>query len=171
MESLPSSNRRARNRICAVQKAVLYLLNELNKNIMHTTTEDSVIVQKTKELCEAILGQPDYQNIRTRVTKFIGDEKARGQFDALNEKGDFLHHKQHQGVRLSDAEIKDFEKDRDAAMANPAIREFLDAQREMHKIQESVSQYVSKTFELGRVPNEGDFEAEGGSCGEGCGCH
>jgi hypothetical protein len=28
---------------------------------------------------------------------------------------------------------------------------------------------VSKTFELGRVPEESDMES--GSCGSGCGCH
>jgi cell fate (sporulation/competence/biofilm development) regulator YlbF (YheA/YmcA/DUF963 family) len=137
---------------------------------MHTTSADTVVIQKTKELCEAILGQPEYQNIRGRITKFISDDKARGQFDALNEKGDFLHHKQHEGVKLTQAEIADFEKDREAAMANPTIRSFIEAQREMHKIQESVNQYVAKTFELGRIPAESDMAEEGGNCGEGCGC-
>ena len=139
---------------------------------MHTITEDSVIVQKTKALCEAILAQPESQSIRTRINKFMADDKARGQFDALNEKGDFLHHKQHQGVKLSDAEIADFEKDREALLGNVTIRNFLEAQREMQKITESVSQYVAKTFELGRVPAAEDLkEEEGGSCGHGCGCH
>ncbi len=40
----------------------------------------------------------------------------------------------------------------------------------MQKLQQSVSQYVSKTFELGRVPEESDLESSG-SCGSGCGCH
>lgn len=39
----------------------------------------------------------------------------------------------------------------------------------MHKIEETVSSYVRKTFELGRLPNEDDFES--GSCGPSCGCH
>ena len=37
-----------------------------------------------------------------------------------------------------------------------------------HKIQESVMSYVTKTFELGRVPAAEDFDS--GSCGTGCGC-
>ena len=140
---------------------------------MHTTTVESVIVQKTKELCEAILAQPESQNIRNRISKFMADDKARTQFDALNEKGDFLHHKQHQGVKLSEAEIADFEKDREALLENATIRNFLEAQREMQKITENVGQYVGKTFELGRVPAESDLkgEEEEGSCGYGCGCH
>ncbi|MDB6027329.1 MAG: hypothetical protein JWM68_3552 [Verrucomicrobiales bacterium] len=140
---------------------------------MHTTTEESVIVQKTKELCEAILAQPEAQNIRNRISKFMADDKARTQFDALNEKGDFLHHKQHQGVKLSDAEVADFEKDREALLENATIRNFLEAQREMQKITENVSTYVGKAFELGRVPADEDLKEkdEDGSCGHGCGCH
>jgi len=38
----------------------------------------------------------------------------------------------------------------------------------MHKIQESVMQYVGKTFELGRVPSVEDFSS--GDCGPTCGC-
>lgn len=136
---------------------------------MQTTIEDSVIVQKTRELCEAILKQPEFQNIRRRIDGFMSNDSARMQFDALNEKGEFLHHKQHQGVQLTKAEIADFEKDRDAALTNPAIKDFLEAQREMHKLQETVGNYVGKTFELGRVPQPEDLESH--SCGDhGCGC-
>jgi hypothetical protein len=39
----------------------------------------------------------------------------------------------------------------------------------MHKMQDSVSKYVSKTLELGRVPAAEEMES--GSCGSGCGCH
>ena len=139
---------------------------------MQTTTADSVIIQKTRELCEAILQQPEFQNIRRRIDSFMSNEKARTQFDALNEKGEFLHHKQHQGVQLTKAEIADFEKDRDAALGNPAIKDFLEAQREMHNLQETVGNYVGKTFELGRVPQAEDLESHGGGgCGDhGCGC-
>jgi hypothetical protein len=39
----------------------------------------------------------------------------------------------------------------------------------MQKIQRSIQDYVSHTFELGRVPKPD--EISGGSCGSGCGCH
>jgi cell fate (sporulation/competence/biofilm development) regulator YlbF (YheA/YmcA/DUF963 family) len=133
------------------------------------TTTESAIIEKTKELCQLILTQPEFNAIRRRQDTFLGNEKAKAQFDALNEKGEFLHHKQHQGVALSPAEIADFEKDREALLANAVVRDFLDAQQEMHKLQETIGQYLTKTFELGRVPAEEDFEK--GSCGSGCGCH
>ncbi|MBA4146725.1 MAG: YlbF family regulator [Verrucomicrobia bacterium] len=136
---------------------------------METNLEEGVIVQKTKELCETILKQPEFQSIQSRIDQFTSNESAKAQFDALNEKGEFLHHKQHEGVTLSPAEVADFEKERDLVLANPVIRSFLDAQHEVHKIQETVGSYVGKTFELGRVPKKDDFDA--GSCGAGCGCH
>jgi cell fate (sporulation/competence/biofilm development) regulator YlbF (YheA/YmcA/DUF963 family) len=147
---------------------MLYFPNDVKNKIMETIT-DSAIIQKTRELCQLILTQPEFGAIRRRVDTFMQNPKAQEQFQALNEKGEFLHHKQHQGVQLTQAEIADFEKERDATLANPVIRGFLDAQKEMHKIEESVSQYVLKTFELGRVPEADDFEA--GSCGPSCGCH
>ena len=73
------------------------------------------------------------------------------------------------GLTLDEMEIKDFELNRESFLNNPIARDFLDAQEEMQKVQKSVSQYVSKTFELGRVPEESDMDS--GSCGHGCGCH
>jgi len=135
---------------------------------MQTTIEADVIVQKTKELCQAILDQPEYQDIRRRVDTFLANEDAKTQYRTASEKGEHLQHKQEQGVTLSKQEIEEFEKYRDAVVNNPVTRDFLDAQQEIHKVQESVTQYVTKTFELGRVPAEEDFDS--GSCGHGCGC-
>ena len=84
------------------------------------------------------------------------------------EKGDALQQKQQMGMPLDNGEIAEFEKNRDSLLNNPVAADFLTAQQQMHKIQESVMQYVSKTFELGRVPALEDFPAEG--CGPSCGC-
>lgn len=134
---------------------------------MQTTTEDSVIVLKTKELCQAILDQPEFQKIRQGLDAFLGNDQVRGQYQALSEKGEYLQHKQQTGGQISDQEIEQFEKDRETFLNDPVARGFLDAQREMHRVQESVTHYVTKTFELGRIPEESDFE----SCGHGCNCH
>ena len=94
---------------------------------------------------------------------------AKAQYTRVSERGEYLQHKQAQGMTLSDDEIEDFEKDRQNLLNNPVARGFLDAQQEMHRLQESVGAYVQKTFELGRVPTADDFDQ--GSCGHGCGCH
>jgi cell fate (sporulation/competence/biofilm development) regulator YlbF (YheA/YmcA/DUF963 family) len=125
---------------------------------MATTTMDSPILEKTRELCQTILDHGDFQEVRRNI-----------EYEALMEKGESLNHKQQQGATLSADEIADFESHRERVLNNPVSRAFLDAQQEMQKVQESVSKYVSKTFELGRLPTDEDLS--GGGCGEGCGCH
>jgi cell fate (sporulation/competence/biofilm development) regulator YlbF (YheA/YmcA/DUF963 family) len=138
-------------------------------NIMTTQTEESVITQKTRELCQAILEQPDVQAMRQKMDAFMADDKARGQYDALMMKGQMLQQKQQAGAQLDQAEIDAFEQLRESFLNNPVAKGFLDAQEDMQKVQASVSEYVTKTFELGRVPEETDLDS--GSCGHGCGCH
>src|SRR5438045_4152985 len=135
---------------------------------MQTTIEESPVIQKTKELCQAILDQPNMQSIRQRIDAFMADEKTRAQYDGLMTKGQALQQKQQMSLPLSGEEITDFEQHRESLLGNSVARAFLDAQEELHHVQESVQQYVSKTLELGRMPS--DEEMNGGSCGHGCGC-
>ena len=134
---------------------------------MQATTGTSQVQQKTKELCQAILDQPEFQKIRQGIEAFMGDDAVRGQYQRLSEKGEHLQSKQQGGGQLTDQEIAEFEQDRQDFLNNPVARGFVDAQQEMHRMQESVTHYVNKTFELGRVPEEADLQ----SCGHGCNCH
>jgi cell fate (sporulation/competence/biofilm development) regulator YlbF (YheA/YmcA/DUF963 family) len=136
---------------------------------MSTQVADSIITQKTRELCQTIVEQPDFESIRKRVDAFMADESAKLQYQTVMEKGEMLQHKQQMGLPMTAEEIKDFESNRDALVNNPVARDFMDAQQAMQKVQDSVGQYVAKTFELGRAPSEDDFSS--GSCGSGCGCH
>src|SRR5208282_615656 len=136
---------------------------------MTTQTEENTITRKTKELCQAIVTQPERISIRKRIDTFLFDAGARTQYETVASKGQAMHDKQHGGQPLESAEISDFEKHRDSLLQNPVARGFLDAREELHEIQHSIQKYVSKTLELGRVPNEADLDE--GSCGEGCGCH
>jgi cell fate (sporulation/competence/biofilm development) regulator YlbF (YheA/YmcA/DUF963 family) len=126
------------------------------------------IEEKTRELCQTIVDQPEMASIRRRIDTFLADAGARGQYETVMSKGNALHEKQHNGQTLDGVQIADFEKHRDALLQNPVARAFLDAQEELHKLQHSIQNVVSKTFELGRVPTAADLEA--GSCGHGCGC-
>lgn len=135
---------------------------------MQAAIEDSIVIQKTRELCQTIVDQPEFRSIRQRVDIFLSNEAAKSQYQLVAEKGDALQQKQQVGMPLSSDEIGEFEKNRDALLNNPVARNFLEAQQEMHKLQESVMQYVAKTFELGRVPSVEDFPS--GGCGPTCGC-
>lgn len=136
---------------------------------MTIETETSAIKLKTKELCEAILADVSVLSIRQRIDTFMANDQARSQYETVMSKGQALHEKQHRSLPLSGEEISDFEKSREALLADPVARGFLDAQEELQEIQESIQKHVAKTLELGRLPAADDFE--GGSCGHGCGCH
>ena len=135
---------------------------------MQTTTQNGVIHQKTIELCQTILDQPEMRAARQRVERFAADEKSRAQYEGLMTKGQALQEKQQRSLPLSGEEISAFEKDRDALLNNPVARDFLDAQQELHQVHTSINQYISKTLELGRLPTESDMDS--GECGHGCGC-
>ena len=127
------------------------------------------IEEKTKELCQLIVEQPEMVSIRKRIDTFLSDPGARSQYEAVVSKGQALQEKQARSQPLESAEIADFEKHRDALMKNSIALGFLDAQEELHAMQHTIQKSISKTIELGRVPTEADLSA--GSCGEGCGCH
>jgi cell fate (sporulation/competence/biofilm development) regulator YlbF (YheA/YmcA/DUF963 family) len=127
------------------------------------------IEEKTQELCQAIVAQPEMIAIRKRIDTFMADNGARGQYEALMSRGQALHDKQHSGQPLLPAEISDFEKGREALLKNPVATSFLDAQEELNAIQSSIQKHIAKTIELGRLPVAADLEE--GSCGSGCGCH
>jgi cell fate (sporulation/competence/biofilm development) regulator YlbF (YheA/YmcA/DUF963 family) len=132
------------------------------------TITSTPLIEKTRELCQILMTQPEYLAIRRQVEAFTADDEAKRQYQTVSEKGEYLQHKQSQGVQLGDDEVADFEKERDRLFSNPIARGFMDAQQSMHKMQETVSQYVGKTFELGRVPEADDFDS--GGCGPTCGC-
>lgn len=136
---------------------------------MPSTIEDTVVMQKTKELCQTLLDQPTMQSIRQRIDAFMGDESARDQYESVVNKGQELQHKQENSQTLSGEEIANFEQQRDALMRNPVARGFIDAQEELHEVKKSVQTYVNKTLELGRLPTEDELD---GGCGGhgGCGC-
>ena len=129
----------------------------------------TLIEEKTQELCQAIVAQPELIAIRKRIDTFLADADARSQYELLVSKGQALQEKQQTGQVLEPAEISDFESKREALLKNPVATGFLDAQEELHAVQSSIQKRIAKTLELGRVPVEADL-AEG-SCGEGCGCH
>jgi len=137
---------------------------------METLIEETTVMQKTRELCQAILDQPKMKSAQQRIQTFLGDDKTRGQYDELVTKGQALQQKQQMSLPLSGEEIAEFEQHREELLKNPVAREFMDAQEEVHNVQHTIQQFVSKTLELGRVPTEEDLG--GGCCGghSSCGC-
>ena len=139
---------------------------------MASTIEETLITRKTRELCQTLLDEPGMKALRQRIDNFMADETTRAQYDGLIAKGQVLQQKQQMSTPLTGEEISDFEAHRDSLLKNPVAREFLDAQQELHQVQESIHKQVSKTIELGRLPSEEELSE--GCCGHGgqggCGC-
>ena len=136
---------------------------------MTSTTAASPVQAKIHELCETIVSQPDFQDIRRRVDQFMADEASKTLYKSVVELGDELHQKQHAGEVIDEIAAAAFERDKKALFDNPIAKGFLDAQEEIHQVTQSVNSLVSKTYELGRIPTAEDLDS--GSCGSGCGCH
>ena len=145
------------------------LAADQTRSKMQTQINGSTLADKTRELCEAILADPQMGSIRQRIDTFMADGQARNQYETVMNKGQALQEKQQNSLPLSGEEISDFEKHRDVLLGNPVARGFLDAQEELHDIKHSIQKQVSKTLELGLLPSEDELEES--SCGHGCGCH
>ncbi len=137
---------------------------------MSIIAEDSPVIAKTKELCAQIANDPSVLKLQSDVERFLNDDAARLQYQSVHERGEELHHKQHAGVELGAAEIREFESARDALFQNKIANDFLAAQRELESLQKQISKFVGATIELGRVPTPEDLADKGSCCGGGCGC-
>ena len=79
-----------------------------------------------------------------------------------------IQKKRFSGETLPPEDFEEFCKERESLFDNPIASDFLEAQQEMAQVQQSVMQYVTKTFEVGHVPSEEDLRSCPGSC-SGCG--
>ena len=141
-----------------------YILEQLKNTMIHG--QDTAVMQKTLELCETIINQPEFQSMRQRIDAFMADDDARECYQTVVDQSQELQRKQQQAMPPTEAETSEFEKNRKALFEHPVARGFLDAQQEMHSVQETVTKYVSKTFEIGRLPGPDDMA----TCGHGCSC-
>lgn len=133
--------------------------------------DEAAIQAKTRELCEVIVRQPAFTEMRRDIERFLQDREAQDQYRHLTEKGRQLQSRQHAGLSISDEEFDAFEQQRQLLIQNPVAMAFLEAQQAMNAIQDEVNKIISKTFELGRLPTDEELACDGdGGCGSGCGC-
>ncbi len=134
---------------------------------MNVLAEPVSVIQKTQELCQSLMELPNFAELRRKVDAFMGDELAKYSYQMLSERSQLLQEKQAAGATITDEEIAQYEVLRDTFMKNTVATSFMEAQKEIQQLQETVNQYFTKTFELGRVPKAEDFEC----CSSSCGCH
>lgn len=133
---------------------------------MDTGLESGPVLDKTIELCEAIVSQPAFAALRRDIDAFMEDDEAMQLYRDVAEKGQELSFKQQTGAGLTAEDISSFEQQRENLLRNNVARAFIEAQQQLNRVQQTVTRYINKTFELGRVPGPEDF----GSCGPECSC-
>jgi cell fate (sporulation/competence/biofilm development) regulator YlbF (YheA/YmcA/DUF963 family) len=141
---------------------------------MSILDENSSVLTKTRELCDLIAKDSEFLKLQTTVERFLEDDDARLQYQSVHERGEELHHKQHAGIELGAAEIREFENAREALFENEIAREFFTAREQLEKLQKKIGSYVSLTIELGHTPSSDELAESGGGCcggsGGGGGC-
>jgi len=125
---------------------------------MESEIKDPPIVEKTKELCATLLEQPETAAFLKDMNAFLENEELRSRYDVLTMQGEALAQRQQLGLQIEPEEFEKFEKERDEWMANELSQKFLEAQKRMQGLQDQIHQYISKTFELGRVPESYDID-------------
>lgn len=135
---------------------------------MNSLINAPAIADKTRELCQAILAHPAFQAAQGHISAFVADSNARAQYESVVSKGQQLRQRHQLDGIISQAELEAFESERNALLANPVVRAFLEAQTELHELRCGIEQQVALTLELGRLPTAEDLESQG--CGEGCNC-
>jgi cell fate (sporulation/competence/biofilm development) regulator YlbF (YheA/YmcA/DUF963 family) len=124
---------------------------------------------KTRELCAALVELPSFPELFKKVERYLADLGAQYQLSQLSQLTELLQQRQSMGAEISEEEIGNYEGTRNAIMKSDTIREFVEAQEEIQKIQHQIMRLVTKTFEVGRVPIEDDFYEE--TCNATCGSH
>jgi len=55
-------------------------------------TKDTKIIEKTKELCEVILGEEQFKSLRGKIDAFMADNSAQEQYSSVLDKREYLAH-------------------------------------------------------------------------------
>ena len=135
---------------------------------MSNLAEAEAVLAKTRELCQVIVEHPEFANLRRRIDTFLADADAQNLFRDVSERGAELQQKQRMGLELADEEVAEFERRREALLEHEVAREFLDAQQAIRDARDTIGRHLTRTFELGRLPQAEDFQSC--SCGSGCSC-
>ena len=131
--------------------------------------QDTPVIAKTRELCEALVGQESYKTMKAKLDAFMSDTQAQAMYQDLSDKQSMLVQKQESGTELTEDEIRDFEDQRERLLLHPVAGGFVEAQQGFEELRDTVVRYVTKAFELGRVPTADEVKPKGGCCGGGCG--
>lgn len=123
-----------------------------------------------RSLCEEIVSRPAFQEYREIIGAFMEDEEAVSLLQAARE----IQREQRGRGDGETAGGFASEEEREAVnrvMANERAVRFLAAQEDLKNTEAVLHLFITRTLELGRVPDEDELlPEEGGCCGGECEC-
>ena len=129
---------------------------------------ETPVIEKTKELCNVLVNQASFKELQAQIQDFMDSSEVQEMYKGLGDKQGILQQKQEAGMPLTDEEIADFNKDREAVLANPVAKGFIDSQQSMKDLQKTLTAYLSLTFERGRCPTADEVDESQNASGGGC---
>ncbi|MEM0898275.1 MAG: YlbF family regulator, partial [Verrucomicrobiota bacterium] len=103
---------------------------------------ESAYLEKLRALCQSLLDDEDLKKIFGAIDSFMGNEEAKDLFSEMQENFEELNTKQQAGLQLTAGEVEEYNKKRDAMLANPVAKEFLEARESMEGVQATVNTWV-----------------------------
>jgi len=138
---------------------------------MIVTIDKTSVINKMTALCQELLEQASYQELRAMIDEFLQDERAVAQYQAFQQHQQQLEDKERQQIKLTEEEITAYEQEEMAIYENTIIRKYLYAENEINKLFHLINQFFTKTIEWNRVPELSEIKKDGCGCGGGCGGH
>lgn len=147
---------------------------------MSTLNEDSAVYARVRDLCSAVISDPQIQEQKARIDAFLNNAEARALFECVNKMGEELRQKHMAGMEPTEAEINQFDKLREDVVSNSVCNGFLQARQTVDTVFGEINRYFGMTLELNRVPTQEEIDASiqqqssgccgGGNCDGECDC-
>lgn len=132
--------------------------------------QETPVIAKTRELCETLLAQDSYKDLKAKLDAFLADPEAQAMYQTLSKEQSRLVALQEETGDIPEEEVSAFEDQRERLLLHPVAGGFVDAQRGFEELRDTVVNHLTKTFELGRLPTPEEVAPKSGCCGGGCGC-
>lgn len=149
---------------------------------MSILNEDSAVYARVRDLCAAVVSDPEVLVLKGNIDAFLQDAEARALFECVNKMGEELRQKNMAGMEPTESEIEQFDKLREEVIKNTVCHEFLQSRQKVDNIFGEINRYFGMTLELNRVPTIEEVDASynqeasggccggNGSCGDDCAC-
>jgi cell fate (sporulation/competence/biofilm development) regulator YlbF (YheA/YmcA/DUF963 family) len=114
--------------------------------------DNAAVLGKMEELCETLLQQDEFGQLREMLERYAADERAQEQYEHFAKMGQDLLEKERSGIEPTADEKASYERDERTLYANDVIRQYMYANREFGLLKQMIDQYFAKTVETGHIP-------------------